>query len=549
MSPRLIVFLAFAACAHGQYFNLSVIHLNDFHARFDEQTKGDSPCKVGDECIGGFARVYTAVNDLISKRENPIFLNAGDNFQGTLYYNMFKWNITQEFMNMLPTTAYTLGNHEFDDGIDGVVPFIETMKSPLVCSNLDDSNTPEFHGKYNKSIVVEVAGKRIGIIGVIISSTDSIASTETMQFFDEVESVNAEAERLKAEENVFTIIVLSHAGYDIDQYIAAKAVPGISLIVGAHTHTLLYNGPAPDGSEVEGEYPTIVQREADNGDVLIVQAFCYTKYLGDITISYDDAGTPVHWEGLPLYLDENVPQDPAINELLQPYKDAVAVKGDQVIGYTETYLDFSNCYTLECNIGNFLADAMVASYIDKAEPGTWTYASIGILNAGGIRSSVPQGNISYGDMVTCQPFENTWDTGDLQGLFIKQFLEDAVYWSISLMQLSGIKVVYDLNLPQGARTVSIDVLCQQCLEPAWEPLDMDKMYKIVLPSFLAANNGADNYTIAANLQNREIGLVDIDLIEAYLAEYSPINPQVEGRITYINQMTPITKSMRYRRYI
>lgn len=136
---------------------------------------------------------------------------------------------------------------------------MEALKSPIVVSNVDDSLEPEFQKLYNKSTVVERNGKKIGIIGVLVSSVkvrwyltlttwisefcfQQIADTGNLNFYPESPSVNAEAERLVKEEGVFTNIVVSHAGYDVDQAIAANASEKISLIVGGHTHTFLYTG-------------------------------------------------------------------------------------------------------------------------------------------------------------------------------------------------------------------------------------------------------------------------------------------------------------------
>lgn len=93
--------------------------------RFDEINSQSSDCNADvEECIGGYARVVTTVKKLLVERENPIYLNAADNFQGTLWYNIGRWNVTNEFLNMLPADAQTLGNHDFDHGVEGVVPFL-----------------------------------------------------------------------------------------------------------------------------------------------------------------------------------------------------------------------------------------------------------------------------------------------------------------------------------------------------------------------------------------------------------------------------------------
>lgn len=108
------------------------------------------------------------------------------------------------------------------------------------------------------------------------------------------------------QENCSTIIVLSHCGIDIDKMIARHAVPGISLIVGGHTHTFLYSGNKLPGPEKpKGPYPTVV-RKKDGKNILIVQASFNTKYVGNISLWYDKFGEVVSWDGTPIYMDSKI---------------------------------------------------------------------------------------------------------------------------------------------------------------------------------------------------------------------------------------------------
>lgn len=114
MASKLLVFFAtFVAISSAQkLFPVSIIHLNDMHARFDESNIESNVCKSRDVCIGGYARVVTKVKELLVTKadKNPIYLNAADNYQGTLWYNMFKWNVTSYFLNLLPADAMVRGH-------------------------------------------------------------------------------------------------------------------------------------------------------------------------------------------------------------------------------------------------------------------------------------------------------------------------------------------------------------------------------------------------------------------------------------------------------
>lgn len=526
---------------------VSVIHLNDFHARIDETRPDSTPCRQGNtDCIGGFARVTTEAKRLLAERPNPLFLNAGDNYQGSVYFTLFKWQIMQEFLNLLPFQAHTLGNHEFDNQVAGLVPFLKALKAPTIVSNMDATLHPELDGLFKKSIVIEIGGKKIGIVGVIYSKTNEIATTENLKFSDESIAVNNEADRLVKEEGVFTVIILSHSGYDVDLRIAANASSSIGLIVGAHTHTLLYNGPAPNNETVGGAYPTLIDRP-DGGKVLVVQASCFTKYLGDIQVTYDSLGQLKNWTGLPHYMDKTVIPDPTVLTHLAPYKAQVDALFNEIIGYTEHILDNSYCWYGECTIGNLIADAMLTSFENQTDVKP---PIVSFMNAGSIRASIPQGDIAYYDLMLVQPFANTFDYGELTGQALRGCLEEMALpygstkkrvakWrsldsDVNILELSGLRVVLDLTRPEGDRVTSAKIRDAIGSEN-YVDIDLQKTYSIVLLSYLVT--GGDGFQCFQYLQNRKIGPVDIGVIKAFIKNNTPLDYKVEGRI----QIIPVTK--------
>jgi 5'-nucleotidase len=197
----------------------------------------------GEECIGGYARIVSKVKELKETKKdlNPIYLNAGDNFQGTLWYNVGRWNVTNQFLNMYPADVQTIGNHEFDHDVEGVVPYLENTLTPTVIANVDDSDEPTFQNTYNKSTIIERSGKKIGVIGAILRTTNNIAKTGDLKFTNEADAVREEAAKLKTE-GVNIIIVLSHCGIDRDREIARFGGPDIDIIVGGHSHSFLWTG-------------------------------------------------------------------------------------------------------------------------------------------------------------------------------------------------------------------------------------------------------------------------------------------------------------------
>lgn len=356
-----VIFLFKSWITVGQepdHFPITIIHFNDMHARFDETNEQSNTCKEGDFCIGGYARVVAKVKQLKAEKldKNPIFLNAADNFQGTLWYNEFRWNVTSHFLNLYPADATTIGNHEFDHGIPGLVPFMNESVAPILVSNVDDSQEISFQGNYKPSMIFDKYERKVGIVGV---TTTFRSNWGNVVITDEIEAVRREVEILKSQ-NISIIIVLSHCGLDVDKRIA-QSVGDIDIIVGGHSHSFLYSGNNPPGPDIPVDgYPTIVERENDE-KVLIVQASAFTKYLGDITLYFDEDGIVQSYDGAPHFLGHNEPQDPEILLELQPWKDAISAIQNRIIGSSKYEISSHRCYAAECSMGNLLTDAYAYS--------------------------------------------------------------------------------------------------------------------------------------------------------------------------------------------
>lgn len=170
-------------------FELGLIHVNDIHVRFEETDTYSGTCKPGKECFGGIARLSQTVKDLRAKDPNSIFVNGGDFYQGTSWYTLFKWKVVAPFANKLNFDASSPGNHEFDDGVDGFVPFLKNITFPVICANIDVSNQTNMEGLFNKSIVIERGGRKIGLIGFLTPETRELSSPGEIKFLDEVGAV------------------------------------------------------------------------------------------------------------------------------------------------------------------------------------------------------------------------------------------------------------------------------------------------------------------------------------------------------------------------
>jgi 5'-nucleotidase len=355
----------FSTAANAE-FTLNILHINDFHSRFDPITGSDSNCDAETdakgECFGGIARLKTIIDDTRTKYEggNSLLLSAGDNFQGSLYYTTYKSKVVSDFFNQMGFDVVATGNHEFDDGPEEYLKFIETAEFPIIGGNFDVTKDEGLRGKVRGSIVLDVGGEKIGIIGATTEDTPEIAAPGDVEFHDVIQYVRGASEALDAA-GVNKIILLSHIGYTEDLNVAAS-LPLVDVIVGGHSHTLLSN--TAEGAA--GPYPTMVTNPVGI-EVPVVQANQYGKYLGDIAVTWDDNGVVTKAEGEPYLIDASVTGNEEFKSQLAELLGPIEEMTSQVIGSTTEKLEGARevCRVQECSMGNLLADAILDRVADQ----------------------------------------------------------------------------------------------------------------------------------------------------------------------------------------
>ncbi|XP_011501279.1 PREDICTED: apyrase-like [Ceratosolen solmsi marchali] len=509
----------------NNFFELIIVHYSDFHGRFIPIAPDGGFCYDQEKCVGGIARVSTIVHHLKQQHPNAILLNAGDCFQGTLYYDIYRDNITAYFMNKLPHDAITIGNHDFDDEICGLASFMNELRAPKVLTNLDSTDEYLLQNLYTNSTVILKSTKGIGVIGVITSDTDKISKyTGKLKFLNAVETINLEAKKLKFN-GINIIIVLSHCGIAYDKIIAANC-PDVDVIVGGHSHILLYNGIPPSNEIPYDRYPIVITQTKYNRKVLIVHSGAFTKYMGNIRIVFDENDEVKFWKGNPIYLDSNVKEDCLIIDELQSWKAGVDRIGKEKIGQALVFLN-NSCDSGECNLANLITDAMVYKYNSNA--------SISLINANSIQSSIPAGPILYENIYMVAPYNNTWDLIELQGKYLLEALEENVAASSSntsfinskLLHWSGLKVTYNLTNNKD-RVIDVKVRCFHCLNKVFEALEPHKRYPIVIPSYIVSN------TIIKKQINKVIGKTsDLANIVNYIKKIDVVDIGNESRMIFV----------------
>lgn len=244
---------------------LVILHTNDTHSHLEPVRSGEDRGRGGAIERAAFVdSVRAAMGD-----SNVLLLHAGDFNQGSSYYTEFGGDIEVDVVNAMRYDCVTLGNHEFDNGIEDLCERVKRIDCPVVCANLDLS--PFELGKYVKPCVtLEKGGMKVGIIGLEADITTNVSKTISSRIpqLDPVEVTNKYAAQLRGE-GCDIVILLSHQGYDEDQKIAA-ASRGLDLVVGGHTHT-----------DVDG---FVEVDDLDGRKVRVITDGCWGKTMGEIKV-------------------------------------------------------------------------------------------------------------------------------------------------------------------------------------------------------------------------------------------------------------------------
>lgn len=527
-ATALTMFAGFAGAAQAE-FTLNILHINDFHSRFGPITGTDSNCDAetdaAGECFGGVARLKTAID---AKRaelagQNVVLVDAGDQFQGSLFYTQYRSEIIAEFAKGLGIEVMAVGNHEFDDGPDELAKLIDAVDFPIISGNTNVVNEPLLADKLAGTYVLDIGGEKVGFVSVLAEDTDETSSPgDNVEFDDTIESLRTQVSALESA-GVSKIIALTHVGYTHDLEIAAN-VPGIDVIVGGHSHTLLSN----TDEKAAGPYPTMV-KAPDGAEVPVVTAYSYGKYLGDLVVTWDDAGKVVSAEGAPILLDASVTPDETYVARLAELQKPIEALMAEVIGTATGAIDGSRetCRAGECQMGNLVADAMLDRVADQG-------ITLAIQNGGGLRASIDAGEITMGEVLTVLPFSNTLATVQLSGADVVEALENGVSdvenGAGRFPQVAGLKYSFDLSKPAGERISDVMVKGEG---DAWVAIDDAAEYGVVTNNYM--RGGGDGYgTFAEGANPYDFGPPLEQVLADYIAKQGgEYTPYTDGRITKI----------------
>jgi 5'-nucleotidase/UDP-sugar diphosphatase len=511
-------------------FELIILHTNDVHAHIDDFDVDEhgNRCDVTDKaegrCFGGVARRKTMIDQIRNDSGNVVLLDAGDQFQGTPFYNWYKGAAAQEMMNRLGYDAMAVGNHEFDDGPSTLARFIDGANFPVLSANINASAEPALVGKIMPYTIIEVDGERIGVVGYTTEDTVNISSPGPNVTFNTIEAILPSVIDELDVMGINKIIALSHAGFGRDCQVAST-VSGLDVIVGGHSHTFLSNTD-PDAA---GPYPVVVNA-SDGNPVLVITDFSWGKNLGHLNVTFNANGVVTNYSGNPILLDRHVVKDPKIQARVMELAEPLEELNTQVIGSTMVDLNATKCRFAECTMGDLITDAMLW----KTHNGG---TQIAIVQGGGIRASIPAGNITVGDILTVLPFGNLISTFELSGKEIVDTLENGVSRADNpenegtgrFPQVSGMRYSWSPTLPFGARIISTEV---RNPDGSYIAIDLNATYKVASTGFL--RKGGDGYAVFVGARNAyDFGPLLSDTVQEYIIAFSPVAPYIEGRILQV----------------
>lgn len=536
-------------------FSLTILHMNDHHSHLDPDS-GDLTLAGVDTRVsqGGFPSAVAKIDELSAANDgNVVKIHAGDAITGTLYYSLFSGQADADLMNEACFDIFELGNHEFDDGDQGLADFLgflgdtESCETAVLGANvIPQAGTPLAPtggalqavptpgALFEPFKVIEYDGDRVGYIGIDIAgkTMNSSSPLPTTMFLNEIDTAQQYVDELTAD-GVDKIVLVTHIQLANDINLASM-VEGVDVIVGGDSHTLLGNF-APLGLNTSGRYPYRTS-DAAGSPVCIVQAWQYSWVVGELNVNFDEDGVVTSCDGTPHLLLEDTfqrrPEPDADREELagaerQAVLDFVAVTPELSIvtpdADAQAILDgySGQVEMLEQQvIGNATADlcleripgqgrSQICDVADTADMGgdiqqlvTDAFrvrafeSDFALQNAGGVRIDIPAGDVTIADVYELLPFANTIVNLEMTGAEIAAVLEEAIAFSLdpdgstgAYPYASGLRWDVDMNAADGERISNLQMRPSGTTD--WVALDTEATFTVATNSFIAA--GRDGY--------------------------------------------------------
>ncbi len=477
---------------------LTVLFLNDLHGHLKPfEVKSDQ----GSVEVGGIARMAALIRGIREennrKHVRTIVLVAGDILQGTPMSTVFRGEPDIKCLTAMGVDAATVGNHEFDFGLDNFLNLKKQVGFPFLSANIIEKGQGRLLCDPCLTIALDKAVS-VTIIGVTTREMLTTTQASNVAALDVLDSVSAVQEAYNAVKSKGPVILLSHSRHQTDREIAA-AIPDLAAIIGGHDQILL------------SPYRVV-------GSVPVFQAFEKGRYLGRIDLEIDPVSKKARLvQNSYAPIVAGMPQDSEIAAIVAAYDQRLGDQYKEVIGRADTFLDGERerIRYEETTLGNFVTDIM-ASY---------TGAGIALINSGALRASIKKGPVTVEDVFKAMPYANELLVTELTGLEIEEMLKRSVSGSREdedggFLQVSGI--FFEVR---GRQVSHIRVGREQ------RPLDPRARYTVAVPDFLST--GGDGYAMLKGKNYIDTGLPLRELMVDTIRKQGVIVAGEEGRIRRI----------------
>jgi 5'-nucleotidase len=500
--------VAALSCGYMSAEHLVILHTNDNHSNVDIDDATGVP--------GGILQRKAIIDSVRNAEKNVILVDAGDVVQGTLYFSKFKGEVEYPLMEMMGYDVRILGNHEFDNGIEDLAKYYKSLKGKAISANYDFTGTL-LDDVFTPYLIKEVDGKRIGFLGLNVDPASLIDESKMggIKFNDIIKAANETAAILKNKKKCDLVVAVTHIGYTTKQGKTtdpdvARASKDIDIIIGGHSHTVVPSDNNP-------KTPCYVNNAAGR-PVLITQTGKYGPYIGYINIDLDQVkrgktdATKFDYQLIPV--TDRFPQEKLDAEMIRfiaPYKVVVDSINGQVIGYAPHKMLSDDPIGEYANwTGDFARNAtqLALDSINAVAPGSApSKVDLGIMNIGGVRLDMPQGNVTKGRILSTYPFANKLVLLSLSGKDLIATMQMAANKGGECIS-ENVRVV--CNPDKSVYTVLVDGY----------PVDPEKTYHIGTIDYLARGN--DSFL---NFKNGEVIWTDTRDIAIPTLEYIIRNTQ------------------------
>ena len=441
---------------------LVILHTNDTHSQIDP----------GSDNLGGVMRRKAIIDSVRGAEKNVLLVDAGDAVQGTLYFYLYGGKVEQEVMNILGVETRILGNHEFDNGIDSLASVLKYSDAEMLSANYDLSKTP-LEGRFKPYTIKEYNGKRIGIIGLNLDPNGIISpdNFKGLEYLPIVATANLTAEKLKKDEKVDAVIALTHIGYNpaglVGDSVLATNSRDIDIIIGGHSHDTI--DPTTENGARRSRLKNL-----EGKDVLVVQTGKSGRNVGKIEINLDSLGLGASpsYELIPVTERYDNYADTKLADYLSKYSAGVDSLMTMWIGTTAHELPASSPELL-----NYFTDFIYDSGSEIAPK-----VDLAIANKGGLRSGIPAGKFSKGQIINMLPFANYVTVLDVKGSDLAEVFDVMAntHGNGVSRNVSAEYVVSD----DGAKSRNVLI--------NGKPIDLEQTYRVATIDYLA--KGGDYMT-------------------------------------------------------